>query len=342
MKTRVKTLSHTLCFTAPVFMGNAEQNAQWRTPPIKALLRQWWRVAYAAEKNFALRVDEMRHEEGLLFGHAWLDDDRNARGEKVSARKSAVRIRLGLPAGQQGDAWGKGTQTGVSPLTTGLDTSYAWFGLINRGDGLPDRNALAIKGQENRRELLLAVPEPHAPRIQTALQLIHHFGQLGARSRGGWGSFALDGISPLSAQQLAQHAQTLTQCLRHDWPMSLCKDDQGLCLWQSKNTFPSWDKAMRSIALERKNVRVALKSLHGRDLRPVLGFASPGRMPNPLRWRVVPAASGQLGIQVFAMPTLIPEEGKQRIDATQVRTAWDKVIQTLDASSVFKPRGAQK
>lgn len=29
-------------FATPAFLGNAEQRAQWRTPPIKALLRQWW------------------------------------------------------------------------------------------------------------------------------------------------------------------------------------------------------------------------------------------------------------------------------------------------------------
>lgn len=337
----MKPLRYTLSFTTPAFMGNAEQNAQWRTPPIKALLRQWWRVAYAADKNFAVQVDEMRHEEGLLFGHAWLENDRDTHGDKVFARKSQIRIRLVMPDGQNGDAWGKGMQTGVAPLSTGLETGYAWFGLINRGSGQPDRNALAIKPGESRRDLLLAVPDAASPRIERALQLIHHFGQLGSRSRGGWGSFALEDIEPLSTKQIEGYAQSLDGCLRHDWPMSLCKDNAGLCLWKSKSTYPSWDKAMRVIAAERKNARTALKGLHGRDLRPVLGFATPGRMPSPLRWRVVPAASNQLTIQVFAMPTKIPEEGKQRIDAAQVKAAWEKVIQTLDASSTFLPRGAQ-
>lgn len=29
-----------LSFVTPAFLGNAEQRAQWRTPPIKALLRE--------------------------------------------------------------------------------------------------------------------------------------------------------------------------------------------------------------------------------------------------------------------------------------------------------------
>lgn len=336
----MKQLRYTLSFTTPAFIGNAEQNAQWRTPPIKALLRQWWRVAYAAERQFAMRIDEMRHEEGRLFGHAWLDDDHDQAGERVAARKSLVRIRLQLPQDQNSgtNAWGTGTQSGVHPLTTGLDTSYAWFGLVKRKEGAPDRAALALKANEQQRDLLLAVPDEHAAQLTTTLRLIKHFGQLGSRSRGSWGSFDLwgEGLQPLSASELKDFAQSLASCLKHDWPTSLCEDQNGLCLWTSKNTFPTWDKAMRLIASERKNARTALKSLHGRDLRPVLGFASPGRMPSPLRWRVVPAENKQLTVRVFAMPTCIPDAGKQKISDTETLQAWQKVMQTLDASSQLK------
>ena len=37
--------SYTVRFTTPAFLGDAEQNGAWRTPPFKALLRQWWRVS---------------------------------------------------------------------------------------------------------------------------------------------------------------------------------------------------------------------------------------------------------------------------------------------------------
>ena len=335
----MKQLRYTLSFTTPAFMGNAEQNAQWRTPPIKALLRQWWRVAYAVDHQFQVNVPTMRREEGLLFGNAWLSHKEGQKDVNDHC-KSQVRIRLAMPDGQNGNAWGMGTQQGVAPLTTGLDTGYAWFGLVNRGSGTPDRNAIAIKANESRRDLLLAVPDDHAERIQTTLQLIHAFGQLGSRSRGGWGSFALTGIEPLQINVLnSRFSQALDDCLNHDWPISLCKDNTGLCLWESKSTFPSWDKAMRMVAQERKNARVALKSFKGRDLRPVLGFATPGRMPSPLRWRVVPAASGQLAVSVFAMPTLIPEEGKQRIDKAQTKDSWHEVFRVMDASAHFNPRG---
>jgi len=40
----MKVLRYKVEFLCPAFLGNAEQNGQWRTPPFKALLRQWWRV----------------------------------------------------------------------------------------------------------------------------------------------------------------------------------------------------------------------------------------------------------------------------------------------------------
>lgn len=46
----MQELTYKVTFTTPAFLGNAEQSAQWRTPPFKALLRQWWRVVYAADK----------------------------------------------------------------------------------------------------------------------------------------------------------------------------------------------------------------------------------------------------------------------------------------------------
>ncbi len=81
----IMTLGYTVRFLTPAFLGDAEQHGRWRTPPFKALLRQWWRVVYAADHNFNVNIREMRHEEGLLFGNAWLDNE---------FRKSLVRMRL--------------------------------------------------------------------------------------------------------------------------------------------------------------------------------------------------------------------------------------------------------
>ncbi len=48
----MRELTYQVGFNTPAFLGNAEQQAQWRTPPFKALLRQWWRVVKAPEVGY--------------------------------------------------------------------------------------------------------------------------------------------------------------------------------------------------------------------------------------------------------------------------------------------------
>ncbi|MDM7996330.1 MAG: hypothetical protein QUT30_11700 [Acidobacteriota bacterium] len=327
---KMQKLEYEVRFLTPAFLGNADQNAQWRTPPFKALLRQWWRVAYAAQRQFVISIDEMRREEGMLFGNAWLSHEE---GPKVvyDHCKSSVRIRLNNP--QTGDSWTHGTQTGVSPLPTGLDTSYAWFGLIKRGNGLSDRSAIRAGTSESIRQLVLAVENEHFERIKEVMSLIHCFGLLGSRSRGGWGALHIEGAQSLQAADLFHYARNIEACLKDDWAMSLAKDEKGLLIWDGIQAFDSWDKAMRFIAYERKTIRTSLKN--GGNLRPALGFASPGRMPSPLRWKVIKGDQGKLRARVFAMPHRIPEEGGTKLSEEQLAKAWKIVAGTLDDTNRF-------
>lgn len=337
----MKTLEYTVRFTTPAFLGNAEQQAQWRTPPFKALLRQWWRVAYAAEHRFRVNVADMRREEGLLFGHAWLDDDnfeRDGRQVTTAARKSLVRMRLEDPNDDHDKAWLVGTQRGVAPLSDGLETSYAWFGLIKRGGSQPDRTAIKAADDnkstmiETTRGLHIAVPDGFAPSIMEIMQLIDAFGLLGSRGRGGWGALHVEGIDRMRREDVSRYARPLDQCLDHDWAMSLAMTGDRLCVWQSNSSFDAWHKAMRIVAIERRRVRSELKGVNGTDLRPALGFATPGRMPSPLRWKIIPSENGKLRIRAFALPHRLPADSGKAIRPDLLRRTWRVVCNSLDQS----------
>jgi CRISPR-associated protein Cmr1 len=69
----MKTTTLALQLNSPAFLGDASQSGVWRTPPIKALLREWWRIASA--QGFGYDHKAMRETEGLLFGNAWLEPD---------------------------------------------------------------------------------------------------------------------------------------------------------------------------------------------------------------------------------------------------------------------------
>jgi CRISPR-associated protein Cmr1 len=333
----MKKLEYTVRFNTPAFLGNAEQSGQWRTPPFKALLRQWWRVVYAADRRFNIDLAEMRREEGMLFGNAWLSHRENGR-EVTDHCKSLVRLRLEHPNDDHDKAWLVGTQRGVAPLSDGLETSYAWFGLIKRGDGQSDRTAIkAANGNkalmiETTRRLHIAVPDGFAPAIMETMRLIDAFGLLGSRSRGGWGALHVEGIDRMGCEEMSRYTRPLDTCLDQDWAMSLGRNNDGLCVWQSNSSFDAWHKAMRVVAIERRRVRSELKGVSGKDLRPALGFATPGRMPSPLRWKIISSENGKLGIRVFALPHKLPAESGKSIQSDLLRRAWQVVCNTLDQS----------
>lgn len=79
----MKTYKYKLSFFTPAFLGNASQQAQWRTPPLKALLRQWWRVAVAPQVRY--NPDTLRQREAELFGVA---------ADGGDSHQSLVRLRL--------------------------------------------------------------------------------------------------------------------------------------------------------------------------------------------------------------------------------------------------------
>jgi len=294
-------------------------------------MRQWWRVVWASEHGYPVDHQRMRHAEGLLFGHAWLDSDRDHQGRKVSGRKSAVRIRLVSSASGE-LAWAEGRQNGVNPLSTGLDTSYAWFGLIDSNTKTSLRSGIKPEGAEGTRIIKLAWPQSEDDRMLTVMRLIRDFGQLGARSRGGWGAVQLENTEPLGSDELLRFARPIKDCLATDWPSSFAEDAGGLMLWQGRQTFADWVKLMEFVARRRKVLRDALKTVDGVDVRAVLGSTKkPDRIANPLRWRPVMGADGQLRLRIFAMPWRVTGQIRSAsISDKQLASAWQTVSDTLD------------
>ena len=342
----MKITQQTLCFQTPAFLGNARQEAQWRSPPIKALLRQWWRVAYAAHHKFEPKaLQAMRHHEGLLFGHAWLDDDtvqRGGRAEKVAGRRSALRLRL--------DRWVPGSVK-VADLPqlakvshpevksqVGSDT-YLGFG--------PLKNTThAVIRETESAQLSLAVPEAGWPLVAQALGWMSHYGTLGGRSRNGWGSFSL------SPQEVAPAPlRPWREALQLDWPHALGQDDAGALIWQTPPR-GDWRAVMQDLARLKIGLRTQFKfpellsdgRVHARHWLsyPVTHHEvsvwkkNKLRLPNSLRFKVrpLPTHEGSLpqwvGV-VFHMPCLPPPAFQP--DLAQIQLVWQQVHRHLDAQA---------
>jgi CRISPR-associated protein Cmr1 len=336
----IKERKYQLTFTTPAFLGDAEQNGRWRTPPFKAQLRQWWRVAYAAKQGFSVNVASMRREEGLLFGNAWLQDE---------FCKSRVRLRL--------DRWEDGTLTrqkwtalsSVShpevrmPVDSGLYLGYGPVALPRGASKATLKANAAIQVGESA-TLSLAYPEEAAHLIEQALWLMHRYGTVGGRSRNGWGSYELS-TSPPGGGDTGEGVplRNWRECLDLDWPHAIGKDERGPLIWQTESD-NDWKSLMRTLAIIKIGLRTqfvfpSVAPPHPSPLprhwlsypitrHTTTAFDRNARLPNSLRVKVRKMDSGKLVGVIFHMPCLPPPAFAPNKAA--IFDTWKKVHELLD------------
>ncbi len=349
------TLHYTLSFNTPAFLGTAEQQSQWRTPPIKALIRQWWRVVKAPTLARPYDLGAMRRAEGALFGVA-----ADHQGESL---QSWVRLRLAH--------WDVGTldqarwpRKEIRELPVGAGRSvpadvYIGFGPVlaaskkeNRPQPMLGRTAIA---PDTSNELWLALDRRTAPSQQAelaaALSLCQWFGALGSRSRNGWGSLTLTGagISGLpTIAAIGPYLRPLRECFDTDWPHAIGADRIGPLVWTG-SAVKNWREAVLSLAQIRLAARTAAKKLgRNRDISanqliayPVMQSANNAwgtkeRFASPLRLKVHKTPAGLVPFAVH-LPCALPAVLFDKLDSSDQRwvrdnqlAVWQAVHQELD------------
>ena len=320
-------------FLTPAFLGNADQSGQWRTPPFKHLLREWWRVAWAQANGFSNDVPTMRDTEALLFGSA-------ADG---TGRRSRLRLRLGK--------WEEGSMKKQSwelldkvkhpevkfPVDAGLYLGYGPV-TLTKGSKSPElkKNAAIQAGDEA--VLNLALPESDAGLIDQALFLIHEFGAVGGRSRNGWGSLLLIG----GLESVPYPLRDWRECLDRDWAHAIGEDKRGALIWQT-GAFDNWRELMTVLAEIKiglrtqfafPNIKPPHKHVESRHwlAYPVtrhatLAWERNARLPNSLRFKVI-EKSGKLRGRIFHVPCLPPPQFNSNVKA--ITSVWEKVHAFLD------------
>ena len=335
----MKTYRYRLSFTTPAFLGNASQQAQWRTPPIKALLRQWWRVAVARQMLF--NVDELRRRESDLFGAA--ADDGGV------SHQSRIRLRLShWNMGQLKDWPRHGTVKHPEVSAPVGSDLYLGFGPLKYDKA---SRSTAIKAKAaiqagDSASFSLVVPEESSADIETALWLMDRFGALGGRSRNGWGSFSLqpadDGTAALEG---ALPTEPWQDALQLDWPHAIGTDAKGALVWKTA-AFDDWKKLMQELAQLKINLRTQFLFpnvrpdglVHNRHWLsyPVTTHKvanwdkNNARLPNSLRFKVRPAPgnSQQLVGVMFHVPCKPPPVFDP--DPQAIKQVWKTVHAFLD------------
>lgn len=264
----MQILTYKVSFTTPAFLGNAEQQGQWRTPPFKALLRQWWRVVYATNRQFKVDVASMRREEGLLFGHAWLDSDIDRSGQKVAARQSLIRLRMNSWEPGKLKSWAGDAQVQHPEVGRQVGAQlYMGFGplVYNKNVGTTMKAGAAIQAGECA-TFSISAPKEHATPIEQALALMHWYGAVGGRSRNGWGSFALIPLGDWHVRANVTPLRPWVDALTLDWPHALGQDESGPLIWKTAPV-ADWQALMKQLAA----IKIGLRSQFMYKLNSAVG-----------------------------------------------------------------------
>jgi len=272
---RFEKREYTLEMVTPAFLGGADQSAEWRTPGIKALIRQWWRVAYVAK--YGVDVERMRDAEGERFGVAGRTPE--------SSRKATITIRF--------DEEPKAATSSVSgiPRDDGQSLQYLGFGPFVQPTRPTTRLALN-KGSKVKFKILIQASntqhcEELAKEIDETLFLVGQFGTLGSRSSNAWGSVHITG--DVVEFPLEDYAKALEHCMKDDWKQAIAKDNQGIMVWQTPeyNDSDAAMKALKIVRKENQNTLAKAKGLRTLINGPTSKPKNENRWPNQFVFKVI-------------------------------------------------------
>ena len=343
--------TYRLALASPAFLGGADQRGTWRTPPIKALIREWWRIAIAPELAYDYR--QMKQHENRLFGRA---------ADEAGGENHRSQIRLALEHWHEGSCttWPGGEQRINHPEVQDRPTGrprlvgselYLGYGPLIFQQGTKLKNNAALQEKETNL-LRLALPEAELPVLQRALTFAHWFGTVGGRSRNGWGSLlwtAAEGtpaLPALSRDALKSTGSTreLRQCLDLDWPHAIGSDSRGVLVWRGRESFGDWHAAMKFLAQTKIDFRTHLGFNTGRnspsvEARHVLAYPvtnhkvpawegnGKGRLANTLRFKLHREPDNRLRAVIYHTPCrpTLPYGNLDLLDT------WQRVHLFLDA-----------
>lgn len=342
---RFTKLEYQVAFLTPAFLGNAEQAAQWRTPPFKALIRSWWRIVVARDHGYD--PSRLLETEKRLFGNA-------SDGKNGGSSQSRVRLRL--------SSWENGTfqstneelknykvANGRFEINAGVYLGYGPITLNSSRSAIGPTSSSPSLGLD----LIFDRCEPsEIQSVQSAVRLANAFGTLGSRARNAWGSLIIvpkSGSDGDVNEDILRSRRDWTKCMDVDWPHAIGSDERGTLAWHTTEA-ADWREAVKAVAKVRVLVNrhdyhvqaaAGLKARHllsypvTKSEIPALG--NNGRIPGQLRMKVVREGSRFRGLIVH-VPARIPDAliGDRRLNiptkdliALEIEL-WQQVHQLLD------------
>ncbi|MGD9732061.1 MAG: type III-B CRISPR module RAMP protein Cmr1 [Desulfamplus sp.] len=323
----------------PMFLGGADGNAELRSPPLKNALRYWWRITQGDTPK-----DKLLEKEQKLFGGV---NDEASRSlvdivvieKNIKLEEKGSEIYIGKKPNKEAD--GKSVSL----------AAYLGLGPIHF-KGIYEKKPISPGSNFN---LSIIYPKEEDNKIIDAISLFAHFGNLGSRSRNGWGSINIKSLSPtiklLTFSSLyTKYGEEINKIFGYDkkYPVRLGtspkNEKQAPLLWKIASD-KTWKIAMQEAASKYMDIRHSLTfgRPKGRvDKRHILGYPvmnhevhewdekskSDGRMPSQLR--ILVRKKGEIYTSYFFhLPHLIPKKWDKSLNIEEL-SLWKQVHKTLD------------
>ena len=218
----------------PMFLGGANvYEAELRTPSLKGMLRFWWRTTCGIND-----LEDLKKKESQIFGDTTQKAPFSVHVESIN---NAQPVLKNLPKGQTFP---------VKTYRVGI-IDYLGFGLRDKKNYLRQHYPAGTKFKV----VFIFSGEKLETEIVDAFRSLVFFGGLGARSRNGFGSLALnDGSKP---------SISLDGPLK---PYSSTSEKSELFLTK-KSGVTKWEEALSAIGMAYKDARLSLEPKHSYQKR---------------------------------------------------------------------------
>lgn len=236
----------------PMFLAGADgRTPELRLPSIKGAMRFWWRAM-----NGHLSIEELRRRETELFGGSEGEGKKSSFSIRVQKEKRAPILK----------SWPKPHKTDGINTHRQIDIlDYLCFGPMQY-----DRNSRSnqftresINNGSTFQLLISFKDEKLKEEILQSLLLLNCFGNLGSKSRNGFGSFKYQNtdLTKELIQSLIKTSET----------KSFSSFNGKVKLFKTKQDFDSWDDALAEIGIAYRTSKLNLEDKHNYDKRQYIG-----------------------------------------------------------------------
>lgn len=233
----------------PMFLAGADgKTPELRPPSIKGALRFWWRAT-----NGHLPIDKLKEKEAKIFGGSGDNEGRS----KVIIRVKIKNLKI-VKAGKEfehkhiiGTGFHrKGREIKINIL------DYIAYGVVqydkNTRKNLLTRDYLDIG---SKFDIIAEFDKKYKYEILSSFYYLFKYGNLGSKARNGFGSLAI-----LHNDKFNNIEQKLKD-LPTDLPIYTAFSQKSR-LFETKETYSSWDKTLAEISKIYREARLSLESSH--------------------------------------------------------------------------------